>query len=507
MSILIRDAHVLTMDEQDTEHSRADILIEGSKIAAIGPDLEVPSGSADLRIVEADGLLAMPGLINGHLHSPGNFLKGAVDDLPLEIFMLYEIPPFADRLPPTRLTYVRTMLGAIEMLKLGITSVLDDPFYLPAPSTDCIDALMQAYADSGMRATASLDQMNVVEYERQPFLADLLTEELRAEMDKTPFLPPAELLRHYDHLIDRWHGACGGRLGAAVSCSAPQRVTPDYFASLSELSRRHDIPFIVHILESKLQRVFGEDKYGKSLVRYVSDLGLLDERMEVVHSIWVDNQDIDLLAEAGCTVAHNPVCNLKIGSGIMPFRRLRDRGVPICLGSDEASVDDSANLWTVAKVAGILHKISDPEYRKWPTAREILNCLFDGGARAMRLKGRIGALAPGYEADIALLDLNSIAFTPLNDIRRQLVFCENGSSVVMTIVAGRVVVEGGRLLTVDEEAIKAEVREFSACNREEINRSREAADRLEPYYREMYLRGANRDVGMNRWAGPGRVRG
>ena len=501
MSILIRDAHVLTMDERDKEHSRADILIEGSKIAAIGPDLDVSSGPPDLRIVEASGLLAMPGLINGHLHSPGNFLKGAVDDLPLEIFMLYEVPPFADRAPPTRLTYVRTMLGAIEMLKLGVTSVLDDAFYLPAPSAACIDALMQAYADSGMRATTALDQMNVVEYERQPFLADLLPEQLQVEMDKTKFLPPAELLRHYEYLIDRWHGACEGRLGAAVSCSAPQRVTPEYFAALSELSGRHDLPFNVHILESKLQRVFGEEKLGKSLVRYVSDLGLLDERMVVVHAIWVDDQDIDLLADSGCVVAHNPVCNLKIGSGIMPFRRLRDRGVPICLGSDEASVDDTANLWSVAKVAGLVHKISDPEYRRWPTAPEILNCLFGGGARAMRLKGRVGVLAPGYEADIVLLDLNSIAFTPLNDIRRQLVFCENGSSVVMTIVAGRIVVEGGRLLTVDEEAIKTEVRDFIASSREEMDKVRDAAQRLEPYYREMYMRGVKRDVGMNRWAG------
>ena len=501
MSILIRDAHVLTMDEQDREFSRADILIEGSKIAAIGPDLDVSSAPPDLRSIEASGLLAMPGLINGHLHSPGNFLKGAVDDLPLEIFMLYEVPPFADRVPPTRLTYVRTMLGAIEMLKLGVTSVLDDAFYLPAPSAESIDALMQAYADSGMRATTALDQMNVVEYERQPFLADLLPEQLRAEMDETAFLPPAELLRHYGYLIDRWHGACEGRLGAAVSCSAPQRVTPDYFAALCELSREHDLPFNVHILESKLQRVFGEERLGKSLVRYVSDLGLLDERMVVIHAIWVDDHDIDLLAGSGCVVAHNPVCNLKIGSGIMPFRRLRERGVPICLGSDEASVDDTANLWTVAKVAGIVHKISDPEYRKWPTAREILGCLFGGGARAMRLTGQVGVLAPGYEADIVLLDLNSIAFTPLNDIRRQLVFCENGSSVVMTIVAGRVVVEHGRLLTVDEEAIKAEVREFTASHRDEMNKVRDAAQRLEPYYRQMYLRGVERDVGLNRWAG------
>src|SRR5205823_4069422 len=128
------------------------------------------------------------------------------------------------------------------------------------------------------------------------------------------------------------------------------------------------------------------------------------------------------------------------------------------LGSDEASVDDTANMWQVAKAAGLIHKVASPDYQAWPKAPEILWALIRGGARAMRLEGKVGVLARGYEADLILLDLNSIAFTPLNDLRRQLVFCENGSSVVLTMVAGQIVAERGRVLTVDEEAIKAEAR-------------------------------------------------
>ena len=90
--------------------------------------------------------------------------------------------------------------------------------------------------------------------------------------------------------------------------------------------------------------------------------------MMVIHAIWVDDEDIELLAASGCTVAHNPISNQKIGSGIMPFRRMRSAGIPICLGTDEATVDDSANMWGVAKAAGLIHKIADPEYRNWPTA-------------------------------------------------------------------------------------------------------------------------------------------
>jgi 5-methylthioadenosine/S-adenosylhomocysteine deaminase len=490
------------MDDRDTEHPRADILVRGTTIAAVGTDLPVSRETPDLRVIEADGLLAMPGLVNGHVHSPGNFMKGALDDTPLELFMLYQVPPFSDAPPSPRLNYVRTMLGILEMLKLGVTAAHDDAFYVPVPTEGAIDGLMQAYADSGMRAAVTLDQPNVVEYEKYPFLYDLLPDGIRQRMARAPRMSTGELLHLYRYLIRRWHGACDGRLRAAVSCSAPQRVTLDYLAGLGELSRAHDLPFNLHILETKLQRVLGEERYGKSLVRYVHDLGLLDERVLVIHAVWADEADMELLAAAGCSVAHNPVSNLKLGSGVMPFRRLRDHGVTICLGSDEATVDDTANMWGVAKAAGLIHRIADPDYGQWPGAPEILRALIRGGARAMRLEGKVGVLAPGYEADLILLDLNTLAFTPLNDLRRQLVFCENGSSVVLTMVAGRVVAERGHVLTVDEEAIKAEARALMPAYRGELARAAEAAGELLPYYREMYFRAAARDVGMTRWTGP-----
>ena len=499
MTTVIRNARILTMDDDLTEYDRADILIRGTKIASIGPNLPVPHDEANLQVIEADGMLAMPGLINGHIHSPGNFQKGTLDGMPLEVFMLYEVPPFSNDPPSPRLNYVRTMLGNIEMLKLGVTSVHDDAFYVPMPTPDAIDGLMQSYADSGIRVAATLDQPMVVEYEKYPFLYDLLPERIRREMEESPRLSKEELLALYDHLIERWHDTSEGRVRAAVSISAPQRVTADYFGALAEISREQDLPFNIHMLETKLQRVLGEEKYGRSLIKYVHDLGFLREEVMVIHAIWVDDEDIELMARSGCSVAHNPGCNLRLGSGVMPFRRLWEAGIPICLGSDEAIAEDTANMWAIGKLAGLLHNISDPEYRRWPKAQEILWTLTRGGARAMRNEGRVGALVPGYEADLILLDLNTIAFTPLNDIYRQLVYCENGSSVRLTMVAGRVVMENGQLLTVDEEAIKAEARELMQVYRVELAEATQVAAKLEPYYREMYLRAAGRDVGINRW--------
>lgn len=497
MSLLIKNAHVLTLDDADREHPRADILVRGTRIAAIGPDLEAPAGE-DVRVIDAAGQLAMPGLINAHFHSPGNFMRGMLDDLPLEIFMLYEVPPLTRGAPVKRLNYVRTMIGAMEMLKLGITTVMDDAFHIPVASADGIDGIAEAYRDCGIRARLTIDQPNIVEYEKFPFLKEILPADLRRDMETAPLQSDAELLALYDHLIARWNGAADGRLGAALSCSAPQRVTVPYIKALSALSARHDLPFNVHILETKLQRVLGAEKFGKSLVRHVHDLGLLDERMVVIHAIWIDEHDIALLARSGATVAHNPICNLRLGSGIMPFRALRDAGVPVCLGTDEATVDDSVNLWAVLKMAGLVHTLADVDYRTWPAAPEILRTMAAGGARAVRWPDRIGALAVGREADIILVDLDTLAFTPLNDLRRQLVYCENGSSVRATVVAGQVVCENGRLTTVDEAALKREARALMAEYRQDMRGFDEAARKLEVHYREMYLRAHARDMGLRR---------
>jgi 5-methylthioadenosine/S-adenosylhomocysteine deaminase len=252
------------------------------------------------------------------------------------------------------------------------------------------------------------------------------------------------------------------------------------------------------MLETKLQRVLGTRKWGKSLIRHVHDLGFLDERVMAIHAVWVDDGDLDLLAEAGCVVAHNPVCNLKLGSGIMPFRKLRDRGIPIALGSDERAADDSTDMWAVAKMASLIHRVTDSDYERWPRPNEILNCLTQGGARGMRQQS-IGHLAPGQQADLILLDLDSLAFTPLNDVRRQLVYCANGSSVTMAMVAGRVVVEYGKIVTVDEAAIKQEIRDRMPAVQRQLAVTAAAACRLEPYYGEMYRRTAATNVGFTRW--------
>ncbi|MEV4603274.1 amidohydrolase family protein [Amycolatopsis sp. NPDC049253] len=486
----------------ETISTPTDVLVRGQRIAAIGDGLVAPPGA---RVINGRGhhLLA-PGLVNAHFHSPANHLKGMLPSLPLELFMLYESPADEALRPSPREAYLRTMLGALEMLRTGTTSVQDDAFVMPAPEPDIIDAIMSAYADAGIRATVALDQPELPEADKLPFLAELAGPELAAAIHAPAPMGRTELLGRYDHLFRTWHGAADGRLRGAVSVSAPQRVSPEYFAALAELGERHDVPMFVHMLETKVQRVLATEQprfAGRSLVRYTADLGLLTERTNVIHAVWVDGADLDLIAEAGATVAHNPVSNLRLGSGIMPFREIRRRGIPIGLGVDEAICNDAVDMWSVVRAAGLVHNVTGLDSDLWPSAAEVLDCLWSGGARAMGQADELGAVEAGRLADLVLIDLHAPAFTPLNDIRGQLVYCESGGSVRLTMVDGRVVAEAGQVSTVDEDALLAEARELFAARQPALREAHAGAERFRPAYEEMVRRAARREVGLNRWAG------
>ena len=269
MKTIIHGARVLTFDGAGRDLACATVTIEGDTIVAVeekGESAAADAVAADARAhagvvagvrhIDGRGHLLMPGLVNAHFHSSANHLKGSFDSLPLEIFMLFETPADGAR-DDARAAYVSTLLGAVEMLKSGVTTVLDDAFFVPVPSVSAIDAIMQAYADSGIRASLALDQPNVPELDKLPFLAELLPADLLARARAPAAMDAAGLLACYRHLLERWHDSEGGRLRAAVSCSAPQRVTVDYFRELDALSLQHGLPFFVHVLETKLQRVLG----------------------------------------------------------------------------------------------------------------------------------------------------------------------------------------------------------------------------------------------------------
>ena len=198
---------------------------------------------------------------------------------------------------------------------------------------------------------------------------------------------------------------------------------------------------------------------------------------------------------------HNAVSNQKLGAGIAPIRRLLNAGVAMGLGTDGLSSNDTARIFDVMRVAGLIHSVSGPDYSQWISAREILRAATIGGARSALLDQVTGSLEVGKAADLLMLDLDADPFVPLNDVDKHLVFSENGSSIDLVMVAGEVVMRDGTLTGIDEAAILAEIRETVP---ELLVEHAAVEDRnrvFEPYFAEVHRRSCARDIGFNRYVG------
>jgi 5-methylthioadenosine/S-adenosylhomocysteine deaminase len=483
---LFRNATILSMRERsNVVPERADVLVDGDRIARV--EVGIEQDGVDT-VIDAGDLLVMPGMVNAHIHTEQNTFRGRYRGLPLEVLMLYAYPLTGAAPLDTTMIRLRTLIGGIESLKSGVTSVLDDVMEVPHQGHEQLGAVFGGYAEIGMRANVSGHVMDRPFFETIPYLAEMLPEH---EKEKFLRIPPISLTAYTEfceEAVRRFHGGSGGRLRYVVAPSGPQRCTEELLHTIAQFSRDRAVPFHIHILETRTQRVTGSKLYGRSLVRLMADLDALHELTSIAHAIWVDDDDIALIASRGASVAHNPVCNLRIGSGVAPLRALLDAGVNVALGTDGISSNDSCRLFDVMKMAGLIHTLWTDDYDRWPTAQEILWAATRGGARAVGLEHELGSIEPGKKADIVALDLCTASFVPVNDIPNQLVYAENGSSVRMVMVDGEVVVKDGRCTRIDEREVLSEARSLLGQFLEKHRLVEEDARELEPYFRSVYER-------------------
>ena len=485
MKTLFKNATVLTMaNRASVATERADVLVDGDLIGDVGAGLDV---AAD-EVIDAGELLLMPGLVNAHIHTEQNTFRGRYPGLPLEVLMLYAYPLTGASPLDAEMIYHRTLLAGIESLKTGVTSILDDVMEVPHQGLEQLGAVFRAYSEIGMRANVSGHVINRPIFETIPYLEETLPERLKEKFLRIPVIEFADYMDFCRGAVDRFHLTDGGRLRYVVAPSGPQRCTEELLEGVADFSRQRGVPFHIHVLETRVQRVTGTRMYGKSLIRLMADLDALHELTSIAHAVWIDEDDVELIAARGASVAHNPVCNLRIGSGVAPLRALLRGGVNVALGSDGISSNDSCRLFDVMKTAAIVHTLGTDDYDEWPTASEILWAATRGGARAVGLEDQIGSLEPGKKADLVALDLCSSAFVPVNDLRNQLVYAENGSSVRLVMVDGEMVVRDGLCTKIDERAVLREARTLLGEYLQRHALVEDDARELEPYVRAVYER-------------------
>lgn len=462
-SILIENVAILPLDGGDQLIERGDILIDGPLIAAVGA-VDPAARRAAGRIIDGSRFLAMPGLINAHMHTPGALSAGTQDSASHPAFMWLNQADTSGR--TAREIYVSAMLNAAQMLLSGTTTAID---HFPAQNFEAEDvaAAVAAYHDCGMRIVLGLrvfddDFADILPSER-PLPADLA-----ADLKRLAPLPPKPLpaTRALIEQSIALHHRPQERLTVFPSPTNPVRCSDELLIMCRDIAEAHDLGIHTHLLESKSQTVIAQRRYGCTMVEHMERLGLLSPRLSCAHTIWIDAPDIERLARHGVTVVHNPESNLKLGTGIAPIAQMLAAGVTVALGTDGMVTNDNLAMHEAMRLAAFLGRTAQPDRQRWITARQALAMATAGGAQAVRMAERIGRVAPGYRADLVLYDLDVPVWTPRNDPVQQMVFAETGSSVDTVLVDGRVLVEGGVITAFNAAAIIAEAKPMLRAIRE-----------------------------------------
>lgn len=459
-----------------------DIVVDGKIISAIRPAGSAPPEG---QVIHAGNRLVTAGLVNCHQHSHEMYWKGRKDNLPLELWMNYVRP--LKPLPLTaRQVYLRSMVTAIEALRSGTTTLLDDFNTSPVLHRDHVMAGFQAYEDSGIRALVGITLFDRPFFRAVPFVEEEFPPELLRELDGTKATPPAELFEFARELA-RTRNPKSHRVGYLAAPSAPQRCSKEFLLAVRAMADDNDVPLMIHVQETRMQVVTGKLWYGSTMIEYLDSIGFLKPKTQIIHGVWLNPRELEIVARAGTTIQHNPTSNLKVGSGLFPYRAVLDAGINVSLGSDGCGSIDTVDMQKVLLTAGLLQKLRG-DYTTWVGAREAFRAGTMGGAIAIGFGQELGAIEVGRIADLVAYRLDTPAFTPLNDALQQLVFAENGSGVDMVFVGGEPAMLNGKLTRIDEAALLAELKAEHAKLHPFIVQSEKDVERLLPPYERIFRR-------------------
>jgi cytosine/adenosine deaminase-related metal-dependent hydrolase len=460
-TILIRGGRIYDHDGDVHQPATGDLLVSAGRIERIAPRIDAPAGA---EVIDASNKLVVPGLVNAHYHSHDVLMKGLFEEAPFDIWTSYTgAAGYGTR--THREVRIRTLIGAAEMLRNGITTVQDFLTVYPVDES-YVDTVLSAYDEAGIRVNFAIAARDKSQLDISPLMAKDLPEAIRDRIFGRPGRTAQQELDFVSGQIKRLGMTPRPLITWALAPSAPQRCSPELLAGMAALSRDHKLPVFTHVYETRPQAAAAK-VLSVSLLNMLKDAGLLNERLNLVHGVWLSPGDIEMLASARARVVHNPISNLKLKSGAAPILDLAKAGVEVALGCDNYSCAETQNIFIAMRMLCLLPAITSPEPHPITAARALKAATLTG-AKAVNMEGQIGALKPGMAADLMILDLKEPAFVPFNSAARQLVFSESGGAIDTVLVAGRTVVRGHKLLTIDETTLAAEAEEISPGFRREV---------------------------------------
>jgi cytosine/adenosine deaminase-related metal-dependent hydrolase len=425
--ILIKNALVVTMDSKQKVIPRGTLIIKGNKILAVGGP-ELADTHSALKVIDADGDIVMPGMVNTHTHAPMTIFRGLADEVPdrLQRFIF----PLERTVVDPDSVYRGTLLAAVEMVQGGVTTFADMYYFE--------DQVARAAKRVGMRAVAG---ETVIKFP--------------APDAKEPYGG----LEYALEFIDDFKG--DELITPALAPHAPYSVDTEHLETVGKLARELQVPVLIHLSETRGEIAQIDRDFGKTPVEYLDSVGLLSSQLVAAHCIFVTDSDIALLKERRVGVAHNMVSNVKAGKGVAPALEMLDQGIDIGLGTDGAMSGNTLDIITQMGYVAKIHKLMKEDRSIMPPVK-VVEMGTIGGARALKMADRIGSLEPGKLADVVIVDKDAVNMIPMYDVYSALVYAATAANVTTTIIHGRIIMEDRKIKTVDVEQIKRDVLELNA---------------------------------------------
>jgi 5-methylthioadenosine/S-adenosylhomocysteine deaminase len=424
--IIIKNGTILTMDPHQPVVERGFLCIQGDAISAIaqGDPLEVRAR----KTIDAKGGLILPGLINGHTHAAMTLFRGLADDLPLMEWLNHYIFPVESRMDRE---FVRTgtLLACAEMILSGTTTFCDMYIFE--------DEVAEAAQAAGMRC---------------------LVGEVLYDFPSPNYGPIEEGLRYTESLIKKWQGH--PLVSIAVEPHAVYTCSPDLLTHANGLARQYNVPLIIHIAESTSEIEEVKKRYGKKPFEHLESLGVLGPHLIADHCVHLDDTEIRRMVTYDVKAITNPESNMKLASGISPVPQLLAQGITVGLGTDGCASNNNLDLFEEMDMTAKLHKVGamDPTVLDAFTVCKMATL---SGAKALRMRDRVGSLEVGKKADVIVVDTHKPHLTPMYNPYSHLVYAAKGSDVSHCLINGKLVMEDRKLLTLDLQEVLHRAKEMS----------------------------------------------
>ena len=430
VDLIVTGGTVVTVDAAGRVIENGAVAIDGADIAAVDTAAAIAKQFRGRETIDASGQIVLPGLINTHTHAPMVLYRGLADDLPLMEWLNNYIFPAESKTVSPEFVRAGTRLAALEMIESG-TTTFADMYYFE-------EEIARETRNAGLRGVLG---QTVIQFP----VADAKT--------------PADALARAERFINEFKG--DPLITPAVAPHAIYTLDGPTLRAARELSKRHDVPTLIHLAESRDETKVAEERRASSPVAYLEGLGFLGPGVVGAHGVWVSDADIQVLKMRNVGISHNPESNMKTASGVAPIPKYLRAGVSIGLATDGAASNNDLDMFEAMRVAALLakHENADPSTM---SARTVLEMATIRGARALGMEGRIGSLEPKKRADLITVSVSGARQTPMYDPLSHLVYVIHGDDVRNTVVNGKMLMRDRNVLTLDATAVIAEARSWAA---------------------------------------------